>query len=202
MAASAGILLAESIDAFEDLVHLCTALAARPVAGTRVGAISNAGFECVALADSLGRFSLASFGEAAAARLAGLFRAARIDGLVDVHNPLDLTPMADDAVYEAVVEAVAADEAVDVILAGCVPLTAQLTTLARAEGHAEDVMRPTAVGSRLARVFAATAKPMVVVIDSGSLYDAMANGLTRAGVPVFRSADRALAALNAWAFGA
>jgi hypothetical protein len=63
-------------------------------------------------------------------------------------------------------------------------------------------MRPTAVGSRLARVFAATAKPMVVVIDSGSLYDAMANGLTRAGVPVFRSADRALAALNAWAFGA
>ena len=39
---------------------------------------------------------------------------------------------------------------------------------------------------------------MVVVIDSGALYDAMADGLTRAGVPVFRSADRALRALDAW----
>ena len=43
-----------------------------------------------------------------------------------------------------------------------------------------------------------TRKPMVVVIDSGALYDPMADGLTRAGVPVFRSADRALRALNAW----
>ena len=110
--------------------------------------------------------------------------------------------MADDAAYEAAVRAVAADEGVDVVVVGCVPLTAQLNTLARAEGHAEDVTRAEAVGSRLARVFAATGKPMVVVIDSGALYDPMVDGLTRAGVPVFRSADRALAALNAWAFGA
>jgi acyl-CoA synthetase (NDP forming) len=198
LAASAGIVLAESIDQFEDLVMLCTALAGRHASGTRVGAVSNAGFECVALADSLGGFTLARFAEATAARLGALFKSARIDGLVDVHNPIDLTPMADDETYEAVVQAMAADEGVDVVVVGCVPLTARLNTLARAEGHGEDVTRAEAVGNRLARVFAATSKPMVVVIDSGALYDEMADGLARAGVPVFRSADRALQALNAW----
>ena len=43
-----------------------------------------------------------------------------------------------------------------------------------------------------------TRKPMVVAIDSGALYDAMAGVLLRAGVPVFRSVDRALRAVNAW----
>ena len=198
LAASAGILLAESIDAFEDLVMLATALADRRSDGWRLGAISNAGFECVAMADSLSGFSLAHFEPSTAATLQELFRTAHIDGLVDVHNPLDLTPMADDATYESVVEAVAADPAVDVVVVGCVPLTAQLDTLPPGPAHDGDVTRPDAVGHRLARVFKTTRKPMVVVIDSGALYDAMADGLARAGVPVFRSADRALRALDAW----
>ena len=71
LAASAGIVLAESIDRFEDLVALCTALAGRHAGGTRIGAVSNAGFECVALADSLGGFSLARFAAATEARLGG-----------------------------------------------------------------------------------------------------------------------------------
>lgn len=191
LARSAGILLAESIDAFEDLVMLATTLSGRLPRGRRLGAVSNAGFECVALADSLGALTLAPFSEATSRRLEEAFRAARIDGLVDVHNPIDLTPMADDAAYEQVVRIVADDEGVDIVAVGCVPLTAQLATLA-AEAGRED-----AVGQRLARVFAACRKPIVVAIDSGALYDAMADSLARAGVPVFRSVDRALRAVNA-----
>lgn len=202
LARSAGVLLAESIDTFEDLVMLATALASRRPAGTRLGAISNAGFECVALADSLGDLTLSAFSAATVTRLEAAFAAARIDGLVDVHNPIDLTPMAGDEAYEQVVRAVADDEGVDLVVVGCVPLTAQLNTLEARAGHAEDASRPEAVGSRLARVAAACAKPIVVAIDSGALYDAMADGLLRAGVPVFRSVDRALRALNAWAAGA
>lgn len=201
MARSAGILLAESIDAFEDLTLLATLLAGRRPAGRRLGAVSNAGFECVALSDSLGALTLAAFGEATVDRLEAAFRQARIDGLVDVHNPIDLTPMAADDAYERVVRAVADDPGVDVLVVGCVPLTAQLNTLAPGPDHGEDVTRRDAVGARLAAVCAASARPIVVVIDSGALYDAMAAGLLRAGVPVFRAVDRALDAVNAWLSG-
>jgi acyl-CoA synthetase (NDP forming) len=202
MARSAGILLAESIDTFEDLVQICTALSGRVPGRGRIGAVSNAGFECVAFADSLGGCSLASLGRETASRLTALFRSARIEGLVDVHNPLDVTPMADDEAFAAAVETLASDEAVDIVIAGCVPLTAQLNTLAPGAGHVEDATRADAVGPRLARVFHGMRKPMVVVIDSGALYDRLTDGLSRAGVPVFRSADRALNALNAWALAA
>jgi acyl-CoA synthetase (NDP forming) len=198
LARSAGILLAESIDAFEDLVLLATLLAGRRPRGPRLGAVSNAGFECVALADALGGLTLSTFGAATVARLEQAFRAARIDGLVDVHNPLDLTPMAGDEAYERVAQAVVDDESVDLVVVGCVPLTAQLNTLAPGAGHGEDVSRPDGVAARLARVFEGTRKPMVVAIDSGELYDALADRLLRAGVPVFRSVDRALDAVNAW----
>jgi acyl-CoA synthetase (NDP forming) len=201
LARSAGVLLAETIDTFEDLVLLATALADRPPAGRRLGAISNAGFECVALADSLGSLTLSAFAPATVARLEETFRAARIDGLVDVHNPIDLTPMAGDEAYEQAVRAVAADEGVDLVVVGCVPLSAQLNTLAAGAGHDEDVSRAAAVGARLARVAAGCRTPIVVTIDSGALYDAMADGLLRAGVPVFRSVDRALRAINLWLGG-
>lgn len=199
LARSTGILVAESLDAFEDLVLISTLLAHRRRRGRRLGAVSNAGFECVALADSLGGLTLAPFSPATVERLGEAFRAARIDRLVDVHNPVDLTPMAGDDAYEQAVRAVAEDEGVDGLVVGCVPLTAQLQTLAPGDGHGEDLSREGAVAPRIARVFAETRKPMVVVIDSGALYDPLADRLLRGGVPVFRSVDRALCALDAWA---
>jgi hypothetical protein len=42
-------------------------------------------------------------------------------------------------------------------------------------------------------------KPWVAVVDSGPLYDPLARALESRGVPTFRSADRALAALALWA---
>jgi acyl-CoA synthetase (NDP forming) len=109
--------------------------------------------------------------------------------------------MAGDEAYERVAQAVVDDESVDLVVVGCVPLTAQLNTLAPGAGHGEDVSRPDGVAARLARVFEGTRKPMVVAIDSGALYDALADRLLRAGVPVFRSVDRALDAVNAWMAG-
>jgi acyl-CoA synthetase (NDP forming) len=196
------MLVATSVDEFEDLILLCTAFDGRGPGRGRIGAVSNAGFECVSMADSLGRLSLAPFGGRTSEQLTDLLQSARLDALVDVHNPLDVTPMANDAAFGAAVDVLAADEDVDIIVAGCVPLTAQLQTLPRGDGHSEDVTADDAIGQRLARTFLATRKPMVVVIDSGALYDPLAAGMTRAGVPVFRSADRALAALNSWATAA
>lgn len=199
LADAAGVVVAETLEEFDDLVRLFVAFRGRAVAGRRVGAVSNAGFECVAIADHLGTLTLAEFGAATRARLGEIFRATRIETVVEIHNPLDLTPMAPDAAYEAAVEAVLTDPGVDLGIVGCVPLTPALQTLPPGPGHAEDVASVDAVARRLGRLRDRVAVPWVAVVDAGPLYDRMAELLEDAGIPTFRSADRALRRLNVFA---
>jgi acyl-CoA synthetase (NDP forming) len=128
-----------------------------------------------------------------------MLAARRLEGVVGVRNPLDLTPITDDAGFAGAVEAVLADPAVDLGLVGAVPLTPALATLAAGRGHPEDAAASGSVGPRLARLYAATAKAWVVVVDGGCLYDPLASLLEAEGVPVFRTADRAMRALGAYA---
>ena len=199
LAQSAGVVVAESLEDFEDLVTLFAALEGRWPHGKRLGALSNAGFECVAIADSLGTLELATFSDATRQGLADLLRAARLDTLVDVHNPIDLTPMAGDATYAAAARLVLEDEGVDLGLVGCVPLTPALNTLPPGDAHREDLGREEAVAARLARLFEAVRKPWVAVVDGGPLYEPFIERLTAAGVPTFQTADRALRLLDIFA---
>jgi acyl-CoA synthetase (NDP forming) len=196
LARAAGVVVADSLDDFEDLVRLFTFLRGKQVAGTRLGAISNAGFECVAFADTLGRLEVPAFDAETATRLQTIFREARIDLVVDVHNPIDLTPMAGDAAYEAVVRAVLQAANIDVGIVGCVPLTAALNTLPAGPGHGDDLTRPDGIGARLARLKEELPKAWVAVVDGGAPYDPLVALLERHRVPTFRSADTALRLLN------
>jgi acyl-CoA synthetase (NDP forming) len=192
----AGVVVADTLEEFDDLVTTFALLRGREPGGRRLGAVSNAGFEAVAIADAVEGFTLATFGGATRRRLQEVFARARIDALVDVHNPLDVTPMAADAAYEEVVRAILADDEVDVAIVGCVPMTAALQTLPASARHDEDLSRDDAVVSRLARVWREGAKPWVAVVDAGPLYDPMAAALEAAGVPTFRTADRAMRLLR------
>jgi len=196
LAQAAGVVVAESLADFEDLVRLFTLLRGKRADGTRLGAVSNAGFECVAVADTLGRFTLPAFDAPTTARLEAAFRAAKIDSVVDVHNPIDLTPMTGDAAYEEVVRAVLEAETVDVGLVGAVPLTAALNTLPAGAGHAEDLARPDGIGLRLARLKSELTKAFVAVVDAGPVYDPLVALLEQHGVPTFRAADTALRLFN------
>jgi acyl-CoA synthetase (NDP forming) len=196
LCAHAGVVVAESLDDFEDLVVLFSGLGRRVVSGWRLAAVSNAGFECVAIADSLGQFTLPPFGDAAARALEAIFVRSRIDKVVDIHNPLDLTPMTGDEAYAYTVRALLEDEDFDAAVVGVVPLTAALNTLPPGAGHREDVASPDGIVARLAALKRGAAKPWVVVVDAGALYDPMARALEAAGIPTFRTADRALRLLN------
>jgi acyl-CoA synthetase (NDP forming) len=204
LAASAGALVTEDLAEFEDLVRLFAMLDKTKVAGKRLAAVSNAGFECVAIADNIadnpGDFRLATFSADTVEEVGRILCRARIDQLVDVHNPLDLTPMADDAVYEAVVRTVMKDPGVDAGIIGIVPLTPGLNTLAPSFGedstNTEDTWRDDSVAMRLAGLKREIDKPWVAIIDSGPLYDAMAQVLEMNQVPVFQTADRACRLLN------
>ena len=196
LAQAAGVVVAESLSDFDDLISLFAHLRHKRAGGTRLGAVSNAGFECVAIADSLGRLDLVTFDEATTARLQEIFRAARIDAVVDVHNPVDLTPMAGDAAYEDSLRAVMESDAVDIGIVGCVPLTVALDTLPAGPGHDNDLARADGIGLRLARLHATLDKAFVAVVDAGAVYDPFVSVLERHGIPTFRTADTALRLLN------
>jgi acyl-CoA synthetase (NDP forming) len=196
LCAQAGVIVAESLDEFDDLVRVCTLLRDCDPPGERLAAMSNAGFESVAMADALHGLRLVPFGEPTVGRIQRLLADNRIDTLVDVHNPLDVTPMAADAVFAEVAGILLGDSGIDAAVIGCVPMTAALTTLAAAGHHREDLTAVQSVVSRLAAMRREYRKPWVAVVDAGALYDDMAAALERASVPTFRTADRAVRVLS------
>jgi len=194
--AAAGVRVAGTLDEFEDLVMAACLLRGRGRPGPRVGAVSNAGFECVAMADNVGGLQLPGFAPDTVERIRETLEGANVGGVVDVHNPMDLTPMMGEEGFEEVVGALLADPGLDAVVVGCVPLTPALETLSRTTGHGEDVEAEGSLASRLVRLGRDQAKPLLAVVDSGRLYDPMARVLLHGGVPVFRTADRALRTLD------
>ena len=191
----AGAIVASDLFEFESFMKGLAWLRGREVRGRRVGLISNAGFECVMMADNLKNGSgldLATFAAATRERILEALRPLGIDRLLDIHNPLDMTPVADDAAFSECARAIVEDPGVDCAVVSCVPLTKAMRTLPAGEGHGEDLAAPDGFAERTIGLFRSTDKPMVVNIDAGGLYDPLADHLERAGVPVFRRADEAL----------
>ncbi len=191
LARAAGAVVASSLDQFEDDVTTFTLLAGRVAAGRRVAVLSNAGFEATAAADTLHGMELADLAAPTRARLAALLP----PGIVDVHNPVDATPVTPTEKYAAIARALAEDPAVHALVVAGVPATPFLDTLGRGDGHHEDVEGEKGLATLLAGFFRATTKPVVFSVDSGALYDPLVGAMRRAGLPTLRRVDRATRAL-------
>jgi acyl-CoA synthetase (NDP forming) len=194
LAESSGVLVADTVQDFGDLLGMAVRLHGRSVAGPGLGLVSNAGFECVAMADHLGGED-AGLGPAALSpgtldALHRLLSRARLAEVVSPRNPLDLTPILDDEGFAGAVGILLADRAVDAAVVGCVPLTPALRTLPE-EDDGEG-----SVATLLAALWRTTEKAWVVSVDGGPSYDALARELVSAGIPVLRHADRAAALLG------
>lgn len=190
-----GVIVAETIFEFENFIKALPSLGAKTAAGNRVGLISNAGFESVALSDNLKNgesLVLAEFARATKDRLGAILTPLGIDRLQDVKNPLDTTPMATDEPFCDCVRAILDDPGVDCGVVSPVPMSVTINTLPRGEGHPEDISAPGSLPSRLIGVLRACPKPVVVNIDAGTLYNPMAAMIEDAGFPVFRRADEAV----------
>jgi len=195
LCAQAGAIVAEDLFEFESFMKGLAWLEGRAVRGRRVGLVSNAGFECVMMADNLkdgAGLDLAAFAPETKGRILESLKRLGIDKLLDIHNPLDVTPVADDAAFMESVRAFVEDPGVDCAVISNVPLTKSLQTLPPGEGHAEDLAGPGGFAARTIEIFRSTSKPVVVNIDAGALYDPLAAHLEKAGIPVFRRADEAL----------
>lgn len=193
---AAGVLVAESFADFEGLVRVSCALANRHRAGRRVMLLSNAGFEVVGMADQLRGevhdLSLARLSSETSQRIRAVLTRFKVDELVDVKNPLDLTPSSPDAAYVEVIEAALSDPDIDALVVGIVPMSPALASLGEALGTAQSL------AATLPPVCARGSKPVVAVVDGGLLYTPLIHALEDGGVPVFRRADEAVRALGQW----
>lgn len=188
LARQAGVIVANTLEDFEDFVRLFC-LWNQKECGTRLGAISNAGFESVAIADRCGNFQLPPFDASTISTLETIIERYRLEHVIGVQNPLDVTPILDDEGYEEAIKAIMNDPSIDVGIVGVVPMTGALLTLP------EEILKPESIVQRLIQLNDTLAKPFVVVVDGGSLYDPMVAMLVANGVPTFRTADRALAVM-------
>jgi len=198
----AGAFVATDFADFEDLLRVTLALRGKMARGNRLGAVSNAGYESVGMADSIrqegAELLLPEFSPSTEEAMARILADNRLDSLVDVKNPLDVTPMASDAAFVKIIEEALDDPVIDAVVAGIVPLTPAMQTLAPGEENGASILDPASIARLLPEVAAASDKPLLAVIDSGVLFDPLADALQVGGLPVFRAADRAVRALGRW----
>ena len=195
----AGALVIDSLDEFEGVMNLAAYLHKKTVTGFKVGALSPAGFETVGIADSLqsrdSSLDLPPFGEETKQNIATLFDKARLTDIMDIKNPLDLTPAAPDEIYTGAIRAMLADENIDAVvtsLGSLAPATADKPSQTDEAGF---TTRPGSISQHLPGMVSNASKPIVVFNDVGHAHDAINNQLKEKGIPVFSSCNRAMGLL-------
>ncbi len=119
----------------------------------------------------------------------------RLDRLVEVKNPLDINPGADDQAHTLTVKHLAEDPGVDAMVVGLDPLSPAMRTLAECETQRYDFKDPGSIAVAMPELVKDLRKPVVGVVDGGRLYDPLVDELIEKGMAVFRSSDRAVRAL-------
>ncbi len=183
----AGVALAQTIEEFSDAIRAFALLAGRRPRGNRVAGVVNAGFESTVGADELKGLTQARLSPSTVERLNTINRF----GLVDTSSPfLDITPMADDAMYAEFAEAVLEDDGVDCVFIAVVPHAVSLQTVP------ENCRNPDALAPRLVEIARRHQKPMVVSVNAGRHYANFVAVMEEGGLPVFSDIRAAITSLD------
>ena len=183
----AGVILAETIEEYYDLMKTFSLLAAKPPAGNRVAGVVNAGFESTMGADELRGLRQAQLAPETIERLNAINRY----GLVDTSSPfLDITPMADDHMYADFAEAVIRDPGVDCVFVAIVPHAVSLKT------DPDTCYDPDGLASLLLGLAGKHNKPMVVSVNGGRYYANFVSLLEDGGLPVYADIRSAIGSLD------
>ena len=195
----AGALVAADVSEFADLFYLSDCMRDKEVGGKRLGAVAGAGYDTVAIADSIqvGDFSmsLAAIGTSTRERLQAVLASKKLDALMEVRNPFDINPGADDEAHLLCTEAMAAEPEVDSVVVGLDPTSPMVRSLQKSARAGFDIDSPESIVQTLPALVASCPKPIVAFIDGGALFDPMADKLMEKGVCIFRSSERATRAL-------
>ncbi|RAU21029.1 acyl-CoA synthetase [Paramagnetospirillum kuznetsovii] len=197
----AGAMVAEDVDSFDDLFYIAGAFHHKTIGGNRLGAISGAGFEAVAMADSIVTDTFAmEMGEltpATVAKVQEILMAKKLDSLVTVRNSIDINPGADDECHLQITEAFAQDPHIDAVVVGMDPTAPSVMALVDSKLRPGwDIANAKSSLHLMPPMVNRNDKPIIAIVDGGPLYDAMAAGLMDQGVCVFRNCVRGTKALT------
>ena len=195
----AGGIVASTFSEFEDLLLLSQLLHSKQVSGVRLAALSGAGFEAVGIADNIQSddftLNMADISLETEQKIRDLMVRKQLERLVNIKNPFDINPGADDEVHVETVRLLAEDADVDAVVVGLDPLSPAMRTLAECKAGKYDFNDPSSIAVTLPALLRGLRKPVVGVVDAGQLYDPLVDALMEKDVPVFRSSDRAVRAL-------
>jgi acyl-CoA synthetase (NDP forming) len=185
----AGAIITESFNQFNAVLKWMAAYPDLRELGM-LAIVTNAGYETVGSVDTLGDNDpgrLYELSDADRKKLYGVLERHGMQGLVAAANPLDLTPMADEAVYLDCVKAMI-EFGAGVVMLGLVPLSEQLDThqLTQAEEFASEL-------KSLAR---SSGSLIGIVIDAGVPYQRYKGVFERQGFPVFDGMDMGVLGIN------
>jgi acyl-CoA synthetase (NDP forming) len=196
----AGAIVAPDFNTFDDLFYIAGALHHKAIGGNRLGAISGAGFEAVGMADSIEAETFAmemgALAPATVTRLEDVLKAKKLDALVEVRNPIDINPGADDEAHLQIVEAFLQDPSIDAVVVGLDPTAPAVRALESSKLRPGfDINDPKSTVHLMPPLVARNAKPVIGIVDGGQLYDAMCARLMDQGVCIFRNCARGTRAL-------
>jgi acyl-CoA synthetase (NDP forming) len=196
----AGAMVAEDFNSFDDLFYIAGALHDKVIGGKRLGAISGAGFEAVGMADSIESDSFAMEMGALEAdtvrQTEDILKAKKLDALVEVRNPIDINPGADDEAHLQIVEAFLRDPNIDAVVVGLDPTAPSVRALESSKLRPGfDINDPKSTVHLMPPLVNRNDKPIIGIVDGGSLYDAMCARLMDQGVCIFRNCARGTKAL-------
>jgi acyl-CoA synthetase (NDP forming) len=196
----AGAIVAEDFNSFDDLFYIAGTLHNKKIGGNRLGAISGAGFEAVGMADFIetDTFAMAMgvLDADTVTRLEQILAAKKLNALVEVRNPIDINPGADDEAHLQIVEAFLQDANIDAVVVGLDPTAPAVRALELSKlrpGY--DNSDPLSTEHLMPPLVRRSEKPIIGIVDGGQLYDAMCAGLMDQGVCVFRNCARGTRAL-------
>ncbi|MCP4271559.1 MAG: CoA-binding protein [Gammaproteobacteria bacterium] len=201
----AGAITCSSISEFNDIYYLASMLHHKQLGGNRLGAISSAGYETVAIADSIivddCSLQMANLQPGTLNKLNEVLRSKKLDRLMEVRNPFDITPGADDQAHLHCTDIMCDDSEVDMVVLGLNPLSPTLRSLTARNKPDFDINSEYNIVIQLPKIVAKKNKPIIAIMDVGDLYMPVMEKLRDSGVVVFNSNDRAVAALTKYTEG-
>jgi len=185
----AGAIVVETFNQFNAVFKWMTAYPKTKALG-QMAIVTNAGYETVGSVDTLGdndAQTLFTISNENTQQLSTVLRKHQLSELVAPVNPLDLTPMADEAVYFDCVKSMI-DFGAGVVMLGLVPLSNSLDTqqLDVTEAFAEN----------LKNLVIKSGKLIGIVIDAGIPFQQYKQVFERHGLPVFDGMDKAVLGLS------
>lgn len=196
----AGAIVAEDFNTFDDLLYIAGALHHKKIGGNRLGAISGAGFEAVGMADNIESDTFAmemgALEDATVKKVEAILAAKKLDQLVEVRNPIDINPGADDEAHLQITEAFLEDPSIDAVIVGLDPTAPSVRALEESKlrpGY--DLSDPKSTVHLMPPLAERHDKPVIGILDGGKLYDAMTARLMDQGVCAFRNCARGTRAL-------